>query len=184
MGGLCLEVEAKKRSQLSGWVRLWMVFTALSWTIGAADLAFSTDPLRWPLPITDASSRSLRLLLWFCAPVVVAVVSITISWIWRGFRPPPGKPAAPNMEMNEILRHGVRLIAKFGTVLGLLALAGGIIWLTFLMISWDDSDSFWVELFALNHTVFVVLILSNAWQVITEPSTRSPTSGVDDPDGR
>ncbi|MEQ1782256.1 MAG: hypothetical protein ABMA14_12905 [Hyphomonadaceae bacterium] len=163
--------KSSKRHRLSGWARLWFVATALSWLGGLVDLAMSPIPLQWPPPFGDASLPSVRRLLWFFGPFVVAVVWIAVRWVWRGFRPPPDEASAPHLSAPQIVERGMRVAVKVGIVLFYLALAAAFVAVGIAISHLKgESKTFWDELFIGFQFIIAVGLVSLAWEEFTEPA--------------
>lgn len=166
-----MKAKSKNKPRLSGWVRLWIVTTVLSWLGGVVDLAMSREPLQWPPPFGDATPTSARHLLWFLGPLAVAVVWVATRWIWRGFRPPPDESSAPHMGTMEIVRHALRVLAKTGLALFWMACAGAFV-MAGVMIgaSKGTNKSFWDELFIAFQFLIAAWFAWQAWEQLTEPA--------------
>lgn len=132
----------------------------LSWLAGGADLASSTQPLEWPLPLSDAPPQSIRRLLWFLGPILVASAWCTVRWVWRGFRPPPNQAAAPHMGTTEIARRALGLLEKIGISAALLAWMG--VWI-FLMVEMDPTP-IWLEVLVTISLAWKFFMLMEVWE--------------------
>ena len=155
-----LTTKTKQKSRLAGWVRLWVVLTVLSWLAGAVDVALSTPPLELPLPLSDASPQSIRHLLWFLGPILVASAWGTIRWVWRGFRPPPNRAALPHMGTKEIARSVFSLLEKIGVTAFLLTWIG--LWI-FMIVEMDPTP-LWLEVWVMISTVWKFSMLIDVWR--------------------
>lgn len=155
-----LTTKTKQKSRLSGWVRLWIVLTVLSWLAGAFDVAFSPQPFQWPLTLSDTSPQSMRQLLWFLGPILVASAWCAIRWVWRGFRPPPNQAVAPHMGTTELVRGAFSLLEKIGMTAFILAWIGGSIY----AIIYYESPPFWLEMLMLIVLAWKFTLLINVWE--------------------
>lgn len=164
-----------ENSRLSGWVRLWIVFTAMSWLFGGLDIAFSVETLQWPPPIGELTPQSARHLVWLFAPILLAVAWISVRWIWRGFQPPIAQAATPTMSTPELFSRTLSLLARFVFFLiGLIAIAF-LAYVTFMtteaMDASDMSDTWWGGILVTFHLCFMLCMMWNIWQWITESPT-------------
>ncbi len=155
-----MKKQTQEKSRLSGWVRLWIVCTVLSWIAGALDVALSTEPFRFPLPLREASAQSIRHMLWFLTPILFAAGWISIRWVWRGFRPPLGQAAMPQMATRDVAKRtlegtavavgglllGLFWLVRLVLALGAFAIAAALaLALPYLYITSDMPSSLWVE---------------------------------------
>ena len=161
-------VDQRKKAILSGWVRLWMVFALLSWVVGGLDLAVSSAPLKWPLPVNETTPQSIRHLIWFLGPIVIATIWSAVRWVWLGFRPPAEQAAAPRMSTNDIARRTIVILLIAAIVLGALAIVAFLMSFPILLMIYEDPSSFGSELLFLLHIGWSYLVLRNAWELITD----------------
>lgn len=161
-----MAARSQAERRLSGWSRLWIVATVLSWMAGVADLATSPGPPQWPPPFGDLTSVSARHLLWFMAPLVVGIAWIAARWVWYGFLPRPQEVARPHMTTMGMIRQSLRVLAKVGIVLIASALAIGfaVLWFYAAIAFNDVEPSLWKELSIVVHACFGVVILSSIWE--------------------
>lgn len=155
-----MKIKTGEKARLSGWVRLWMVLTVLSWVAGAFDLALSTAPLQWPFPLSDAAPQSVRQLLWFLGPILLASAWVTVGWVWRGFRPPPNQANAPHMGTKEIVQRALSLVEKIGISGLLLAWMG--LWIFFMVEM--APNPWWLDLLAMVSVASKFFILMEVWE--------------------
>lgn len=164
--------HGNESSRLSGWVRLWIVFTAMSWSFGGLDIAFSIETLQWPSPIGELTPQSLRHLIWFLGPIIIAVAWIAIRWIWLGFQPSVEQATERNMSTTEIASRAFRL-ARRGIVfsIGLVAIAFlaivGFVTIEDMEAS-EMTDTWWGGILITFHMIFVCYIILCIWEMITE----------------
>ena len=166
-----MATKTKKRLRLSGWARLWFVATALSWLGGVVDLSMSPVPLQWPPPFGDATPTSARHLLWFLGPFAVATVWVAIRWVWNGFRAPPDEASASHMGTMQIVHRALRVLAKIGLSLFMLAAAAAFV--AFGVIigkSTGASKSFWDELAIGFQFLIAAWFAWLAWEQLTAPA--------------
>lgn len=179
-----MATRSKQEHRLSGWSRLWIVATAVSWIAGAGDLAMSPAPLQWPPPFGDLTPSSARLLLWFLAPLVVAIGWIATRWVWRGFLPRSQEGASSHMTTMDMARESLRVLVKVGIVLiaSALAIVFAVFWFHMAVLFNDAEPSIWRELSVVVHTVFGLVILSAIWEavrglIVDAPGGNSTSAG-------
>ncbi len=170
-----MTTKTKKRSRLRGWVRLWIVATGLSWLAGGADLAMSPEPL----PLFGAGPpTSVRRLLWFLGPLVVAALWIAVRWVWHGFRPPPDEASASHMGTMEAVQHARRVLVKIGLSLFMLTAAAAFVAFGVMVgTNKGASKSFWDELFILFQFVIAAWFAWLAWEQLTESADDEGKTG-------
>lgn len=166
---------AKKKPRLSGWTRLWVVTTVLSSLSGGANLAMSPEPPQWPSTFSDATSRFALHLLSFLGPLVVAALWIAIRWVWRGFRPLPDEASAPHIGTIGLARQVLRLLAKVGAALCMLAFA--IFWGLSPILLLGRDPAIWAQLYIMFHLLVAVWIVGEAWKLLTLPAHDPGDSG-------
>lgn len=161
-----MATRAKQERRLSGWSRLWIVATVLSWIAGSVDLATSPQPLQWPPPFGDLTPNSVRYLLWFLTPLVVAIGWIATRWVWRGFLP-ASQEGDQHMTTVDMARRSLSTLVKAGIVLIAISLAVGfaILWFHVVVLFNDAEPSLWKEITVIGHTVFGLVVLSSIWEI-------------------
>ncbi len=149
-------------ARLSGWVRLWMIYAVLSWIAGGIGIVVSEDPFQWPFPFSEATSQSIRHLLCFLGPFLIAFAWIATRWVWRGFRPPPEQVGPPHITSAEIALVTVGLLIKTSVTLFLLAAMILPLWFE---STWrgEELDGIWWDLGLMFHVVFCAYMIDVVW---------------------
>ncbi|NQY41628.1 MAG: hypothetical protein HRT80_16215 [Henriciella sp.] len=164
--------QSNEKARLSGWVRLWIVFAATSWVLGGLDVAFAIETFQWPLPLSEITPQSVRHLMWFLGPILMAIAWISIRWVWRGFQSPLDQASAPNMSTTEILGRTFSVLTRsVFFVIGLLAIGflAYVTWVTTeAMDASDISDTWWGGVLVTFHLCFMLCVMWSIWQWITE----------------
>lgn len=160
-----MATRRKAQARLSGWVRLWVVFTALSWLAGVIELTFFAQSFHWQIPLTKVSSQSIRTFLWFLGPILVATAWCATRWVWSGFTPPPKQAAAPYMDTKEIVQGVFDLLGKiFLSALMLVLIAVPLVALAFM-----DTPPFWTEMLLMMSAALKLFVLMEIWEGEQKP---------------
>lgn len=166
--------HSSESSRLSGWVRLWIVFSVISWLLGGIDVSLSFETFEWPVPLGEMTPQSVRHLMWFLGPILMAIVWISFRWVWLGFRPSADQVEAQHMSAAEILKRAFMLVqAVIGITIGLSAIAivaviGYVT--TEGMEASEMSDTWWGGILVTFHVLFFVWIILSIWEWITGSS--------------